>query len=69
MDRGVTMLRLPAVLSRSGVRRATLYKLVREGSFPAPVRIAARAVAWRSDQVDDWIESRPLSSARVTETK
>jgi prophage regulatory protein len=69
MDRGVTMLRLPDVLSRSGHRRATLYKLVREGSFPAPVRIGARAVAWRSDQIDEWIDSRPRNVARATETK
>jgi prophage regulatory protein len=36
---------------------------VKAGTFPAPVRIGARAVAWRVSEVEQWLEARPLASA------
>lgn len=53
------LLRLPAVLDRVGLRRSRVYDLVAAGQFPAPVRLAARAVAWYEHEVTGWIESRP----------
>lgn len=35
----VRMLRLPMVLARTGLSRSTLCELIREGSFPKPVRL------------------------------
>lgn len=54
-----TLIRLPEVSARVGLRRTALYESIRRGDFPAPVRLTARSVAWRADQVADWIESRP----------
>lgn len=50
------LLRLPAVKDRTGLGRSTIYALVAAGRFPAPVPIAARAVAWDSRAIDKWIE-------------
>ena len=52
----VVMIRLREVTRVTGLARSTIYKLIGEGSFPRPVRLAARAVAWRSDVVNAWIE-------------
>ncbi len=52
----VVMLRLREVTRVTGLARSTIYKLIREGRFPRPVKLAARAVAWRSDVVNAWIE-------------
>ena len=52
------LLRLPAVLARVGVSRSTLYEMKARGDFPEPVQIGARAVGWRSTDVDEWLESR-----------
>lgn len=38
--------------------RATIYRGVRAGTFPAPVRITERRVAWRESDVQAWIKSR-----------
>ena len=38
-----TLLRLPEVERRTGLRRAHLYKLARAGTFPRPLKIGARA--------------------------
>lgn len=43
--------------------RSTIYAAVKAGTFPAPVRIGARAVAWRISEVEQWLEARPLASA------
>ena len=43
--------------------RSTIYAAVKAGTFPAPVRIGARAVAWRVSEVEQWLEARPLASA------
>lgn len=51
--------RLPQVLQRTTLSRAHLYNLMSKGHFPKPCRIGKRAVGWRSDDVDQWIESRP----------
>jgi len=42
--------------------RSTIYAAVKAGTFPAPVRIGARAVAWRVSEVEQWLEARPLAS-------
>lgn len=41
-----------------GLKRSALYKLIRAGEFPAPVRISERAVAWRQSEISAWIEAR-----------
>ena len=62
------LLRLPTVLRATGLARSTVYKLVAERKFPAPVELTARAVAWRKGDVERWASERPVvrlqSSAR-----
>ncbi len=52
------MLRREEVLKFSGLSRSTLYEMIRNRTFPAPVRIGARAVGWRESEVVSWLESR-----------
>jgi predicted DNA-binding transcriptional regulator AlpA len=33
------------------------------GEFPLQVVLSARSVGWRSDEIDQWIASRPRRSA------
>jgi prophage regulatory protein len=50
--------RLPTVLKITGLGRSTIYRWIAEGSFPAPVRLGRRAVAWRWSDLDRWTQSR-----------
>jgi prophage regulatory protein len=50
--------RLPAVLKLTGLGRSTIYRWIAEGSFPAPVRLGPRAVAWRWSDLERWTQSR-----------
>jgi predicted DNA-binding transcriptional regulator AlpA len=47
-----TLLRRREVEARTGLRTSTLYERLATGTFPKPVRINARAVAWLASEVD-----------------
>lgn len=49
------ILRRADVEARCGFKRAHLYKLIRDGKFPRPLRIGIRAVGWDSVDIDQWI--------------
>lgn len=53
------LLRLPLVLRTTGLGRSTLYKMIADHTFPAPVKVTKRAVAWRDDDVRRWTLARP----------
>jgi prophage regulatory protein len=61
----VALLRLPTVEQLSGYKRANIYRLIKEGKFPAPVRLAGGgAVAWRSAEIRAWIEAQGATGAK-----
>ncbi len=37
---------------------ATLWREVKSGSFPAPVKLSQRVTAWRVEDIRDWMRSR-----------
>ena len=52
---------LREVCRRTALSRASVYRAVAAGGFPAPVKVGKRAVRWHSDDITDWILSRPLA--------
>lgn len=50
--------RLPSVMARIGLSRTTIWRQVKEGTFPAPVKLGPQAVAWPSAAIDEWIEQK-----------
>ena len=40
------------------VHRSTLWRWVRDGHFPRPVRLGPNTVAWDSTQLDAWLAGR-----------
>jgi prophage regulatory protein len=50
--------RLPTVILATGLGSSTIYRLVANGAFPAPVHLGPRAVAWRWSDLDQWSQSR-----------
>jgi len=56
------LLRLPEVLRLTGLSRSTLYRKIKAGEFPRPVKLGKRAVGWRESEVIAWINGRPPAS-------
>jgi prophage regulatory protein len=50
------LLRLKQVVETTGLSRASIYRQIQSQTFPRPVKIAARSVAWVEDEVQHWIE-------------
>lgn len=61
-----TLLRRPQVESITGLKRSSIYALMKCGQFPSPVKLSARAVAWRSGDVNEWIQNRTCASITST---
>ena len=53
-----TLLPLAEVMCRTTLGKTRIYQLVSEGSFPRPVRLGARRVAWHDGEVEAWIAER-----------
>lgn len=64
------LLRLPAVLERTGLGKSSVYTAMASKKFPTPVRLGTRGVAWRESEIDAWVQSlqtaeiRPVFKAR-----
>ena len=58
----VSFLRLPEVKTVTGLSKSSLYALIRANSFPAPVRLGPRTVAWVRSEIKQWAAERVLTS-------
>lgn len=59
------LIRLPQVEAMTGLKRASIYAAAQKGSFPKPLKITARASAWRESEVVRWIGDRLRDSGRT----
>jgi prophage regulatory protein len=60
-DQPLLFLRMAAVTRLTGLGRSTIYRLMAAHQFPAPVRLAQRAVAWRRADLERWSAARPAA--------
>ena len=51
------ILRLKAVLDRTGLSRSTLYRKIQNGTFPKQIAISTRCAGWRESQINDWMKN------------
>lgn len=64
------MLRMPQLCGIVGLSRASIYNLVKAGTFPRQRRLSPRCVAWRADEVQAWLDTRDYPApALVAESK
>jgi predicted DNA-binding transcriptional regulator AlpA len=58
----VTFIRLPEVKAVTGLSKTSIYELIRAKSFPAPVRLGPRSVAWVKAEIREWAVERVQAS-------
>lgn len=56
MDSLDRIIRLKTVLERTSLSRSTLYRKIREGTFPRQVPISAQGAGWRESAINRWID-------------
>ena len=59
------MLRREEVENRCGIARTTIYRLMRAGQFPEPVKVGPRAVRWPASEIEDWLAERPRATGEA----
>jgi len=52
------LLRLPRVMDITALGKSSIYAGVKSGTFPTPVRLSARAVGWREEDLEKWVSER-----------
>lgn len=52
-------LRLPEVRRETGLGRSTIYRRMKEGTFPPQVDLGGGLVAWWEADIEAWKKSRP----------
>lgn len=52
------ILRINSVASRVSFHPVHLRRLIKDGKFPAPIRLGENRVAWIESEIDAWLESK-----------
>ena len=56
--RPARLLRLSEVEARIGLKKSAIYAGMAAKTFPTPVRLGNRCVAWHEAEIESWIASR-----------
>ena len=59
------ILRQDTVCMRLGISGTTLFRWVRAGNFPKPIRLGPNTVGWLEADVDAWLDAKKLASEPV----
>jgi len=59
------LLRRQEVEALTSLGKVCIYRRVKEGSFPRPVYLGGRRVAWRLSEVRRWMDERPAAGGRA----
>lgn len=49
------ILRIRTVLERTGLSRSTIYRKMKDGTFPSQVRISEHCSGWRESEINRWM--------------
>ena len=50
------------VEKRVGLARSSIYRAMRLGLFPLPIKVGQRAVRWPSSEIEAWLSERPRAT-------
>ncbi len=48
----------PEVARRDSLSRSTRWRRIKEGTYPAPIRISKNRVAWLEHDIEAWISAQ-----------
>lgn len=54
----IKIYRIKEVCEITGLKPSTIYKLIRQKSFPQSVHLTARSTGWPSNLVHDWVATK-----------
>ncbi|MFM2589485.1 AlpA family transcriptional regulator [Vibrio sp. TBV020] len=52
------LIKLPEVMEKTTLSRATIYRFMSEGRFPTQITLGVKSVSWIEEEIDQWIMQR-----------
>lgn len=65
LQTALTILRRKQVEARTGLSRSSIYDRIKQGTFPAPISLGAKAVGWIESEIDAWLNARIQESRKA----
>lgn len=59
------LMRRQEVEARCQLSCSTIYRLMRAGEFPEPLKVGPRAVRWRESEIAQFLEERDRASGQA----
>lgn len=59
------ILRMSEVERTTGLKKSTIYLLIKQGDFPLPISLGARASGWLLSEINQWKQERIALSRGV----
>lgn len=59
------LLRREEVEAQTGLSCSAIYRLMRQGAFPIPIKIGSRAVRWPQSELDEFLAGCPRANGET----
>jgi len=70
MNATPTHVRMKQLVSILPISRASIWRMVRQGTFPAPIKLSVGITAWRTVDIEEWLNKcGMLSKSANSNTK
>lgn len=53
------LLDIKEVAKRTSLSRTTIWRRLKDGKFPDPLRLSDQCVRWREDEINAWVTGLP----------
>ncbi len=61
------IIKLPEVVRRTALSKASIYVFIKEGRFPKPIPLGVRAVGFLESEINSWLSSQIEKREQNTE--
>lgn len=58
------ILRLNDVRKLLNLHKSTIYRMIKAGDFPAPIKLGPNSVGWKVTEIEEWLASRPRGAVQ-----
>ena len=62
----MNILRCKDVSKKTGLPRTTIYDMIKERLFPAPIQLGPRTTGWVEDEIEDWLLEKVKERDKLT---
>lgn len=62
------ILRLNDVRKLIGLHKSTIYRLIKQKEFPAPIQLGPNSTGFLREEIEEWIANRPRAGTDLADS-